>query len=139
MTLIEAPIVVVGNCHLQMCKKKKRKKKECFIHFIEKGIFFFFFRLYGPSHRYICVTLCVLGLFANLVHIWVLTRPSMQNSSVHTVLIAIAMADIGTMASYFVSLYCKSVKTLILFFFSYLDKQQCSRKENKKSNALYSN
>ncbi|VDD97736.1 unnamed protein product [Enterobius vermicularis] len=60
--------------------------------------------LYGPSHRYICVTLCVLGLFANLVHIWVLTRPSMQNSSVHTVLIAIAMADIGTMASYFIYL-----------------------------------
>uniref|UniRef100_A0A0N5ATC5 G_PROTEIN_RECEP_F1_2 domain-containing protein n=1 Tax=Syphacia muris TaxID=451379 RepID=A0A0N5ATC5_9BILA len=59
------------------------------------------YRLYGPSHKYICITLCVVGLLANIIHIWVLTRPSMQNSSVHTVLTAIAMADIGTMASYF--------------------------------------
>ncbi|OZC11279.1 hypothetical protein X798_01695 [Onchocerca flexuosa] len=44
--------------------------------------------------------LCLFGLFANCTHIWILRRPSMLRSSVHTVLICIALADIGTMSSY---------------------------------------
>ncbi|KAK0394625.1 hypothetical protein QR680_000843 [Steinernema hermaphroditum] len=55
---------------------------------------------YSPVHRYISILLCVFGLFANSVHIWVLTRPQMRDSAVHTVLTCIAMADMGTMISY---------------------------------------
>uniref|UniRef100_A0A1I7YLW7 G_PROTEIN_RECEP_F1_2 domain-containing protein n=1 Tax=Steinernema glaseri TaxID=37863 RepID=A0A1I7YLW7_9BILA len=55
---------------------------------------------YGSVHRYISIVLCVLGLLANSVHIWVLTRPQMRDSAVHAVLTCIAMADMGTMISY---------------------------------------
>ncbi|VDN59084.1 unnamed protein product [Dracunculus medinensis] len=56
--------------------------------------------LYGLFHPYISFCLCIFGFIANSIHIWVLTRPRMIVSSVHTVLICIALADIGTMSSY---------------------------------------
>ncbi|CAI4223692.1 unnamed protein product [Auanema sp. JU1783] len=57
---------------------------------------------YSPFHRYIAVLLCVCGLLANSIHIWVLTRPRMRTSSVHTVLTCIAISDMGTMTSYLI-------------------------------------
>uniref|UniRef100_A0A914ZQU1 G-protein coupled receptors family 1 profile domain-containing protein n=1 Tax=Parascaris univalens TaxID=6257 RepID=A0A914ZQU1_PARUN len=59
---------------------------------------------YRSFHRYISLFLCLFGLFCNFVHIWILTRPRMLPSSVHTVLTCIAIADIGTMTSYLIYL-----------------------------------
>ncbi|CAI5441066.1 unnamed protein product [Caenorhabditis angaria] len=55
---------------------------------------------YSKVHPMLSLLLCVLGLLANGVHILVLTRPRMRHSSVHTVLVCIAISDIGTMTSY---------------------------------------
>ncbi|CAD6198776.1 unnamed protein product [Caenorhabditis auriculariae] len=55
---------------------------------------------YTDVHRYVALTLCVVGLMANVVHVLVLTRPRMRQSSVHTVLIFISLSDMGTMTSY---------------------------------------
>ncbi|VBB28027.1 unnamed protein product [Acanthocheilonema viteae] len=55
---------------------------------------------YRKFHKYISMLLCVFGLLANCTHIWILRRPAMLRSSVHTVLICIALADSGTMSSY---------------------------------------
>uniref|UniRef100_A0AAF5PWQ6 G-protein coupled receptors family 1 profile domain-containing protein n=1 Tax=Wuchereria bancrofti TaxID=6293 RepID=A0AAF5PWQ6_WUCBA len=55
---------------------------------------------YRKLHKYVSMILCVFGLLANCTHIWILRRPSMLRSSVHTVLICIALADSGTMGSY---------------------------------------
>ncbi|KAK6104189.1 Serpentine type 7TM GPCR chemoreceptor Srw family protein [Brugia pahangi] len=55
---------------------------------------------YRKLHKYVSMILCVFGLLANCTHIWILRRPSMLRSSVHTVLICIALADSGTMSSY---------------------------------------
>uniref|UniRef100_A0A0R3RYY4 G_PROTEIN_RECEP_F1_2 domain-containing protein n=1 Tax=Elaeophora elaphi TaxID=1147741 RepID=A0A0R3RYY4_9BILA len=55
---------------------------------------------YRKFHKYISMALCVFGLLANCTHIWILRRPPMLRSSVHTVLIYIALADSGTMSSY---------------------------------------
>uniref|UniRef100_A0A1I7X2Y1 G_PROTEIN_RECEP_F1_2 domain-containing protein n=1 Tax=Heterorhabditis bacteriophora TaxID=37862 RepID=A0A1I7X2Y1_HETBA len=63
---------------------------------------FFFKQTYSSFHRYIAVLLCVFGLLANSIHIWVLTRPRMRYNSVHTVLVCIAASDMGTMTSYLV-------------------------------------
>ncbi|MFH4977558.1 hypothetical protein AB6A40_004267 [Gnathostoma spinigerum] len=71
--------------------------------YIIEGLFEFQ-RFYRFFHRYISVFLCTFGLLANFVHIWVLTRPRMKHSSVHTVLACIAVADIGTMTSYMIYL-----------------------------------
>ncbi|EGT44277.1 hypothetical protein CAEBREN_26391 [Caenorhabditis brenneri] len=56
--------------------------------------------LYSNVHPFLSFVLCVLGLAANAIHILVLTRPRMRHSSVHTVLVCIAISDMGTMTSY---------------------------------------
>ncbi|XGW07713.1 hypothetical protein V3C99_010681 [Haemonchus contortus] len=63
---------------------------------------FLFQQTYSSFHRYISVLLCLFGLLANSIHIWVLTRPRMRFSSVHTVLVCIAVSDMGTMTSYLI-------------------------------------
>ncbi|VDO66697.1 unnamed protein product [Heligmosomoides polygyrus] len=63
---------------------------------------FLFQQTYSSFHRYIAVLLCLFGLLANSIHIWVLTRPRMRFSSVHTVLVCIALSDMGTMTSYLI-------------------------------------
>ncbi|VDM58853.1 unnamed protein product [Angiostrongylus costaricensis] len=63
---------------------------------------FLFQQTYSRFHRYIAVLLCLFGLLANSIHIWVLTRPRMRFSSVHTVLVCIAVSDMGTMSSYLI-------------------------------------
>ncbi|KAE9415706.1 hypothetical protein Angca_000283, partial [Angiostrongylus cantonensis] len=63
---------------------------------------FLFQQTYSRFHRYIAVLLCFFGLLANSIHIWVLTRPRMRFSSVHTVLVCIAVSDMGTMSSYLI-------------------------------------
>ncbi|EYC01440.1 hypothetical protein Y032_0107g3802 [Ancylostoma ceylanicum] len=63
---------------------------------------FLFQQTYSEFHRYIAVLLCLFGLLANSIHIWVLTRPRMRFSSVHTVLVCIAISDMGTMTSYMI-------------------------------------
>ncbi|ETN79955.1 hypothetical protein NECAME_09492 [Necator americanus] len=63
---------------------------------------FLFRHTYSEFHRYIAVLLCCFGLLANSIHIWVLTRPRMRFSSVHSVLVCIAVSDMGTMTSYMV-------------------------------------
>uniref|UniRef100_A0A914CZF0 G-protein coupled receptors family 1 profile domain-containing protein n=1 Tax=Acrobeloides nanus TaxID=290746 RepID=A0A914CZF0_9BILA len=55
---------------------------------------------YGIFHKYICLFLCVIGIFANLVHILVLTRPVMNKSGVNRLLSIIALCDIFIMISY---------------------------------------
>lgn len=50
------------------------------------------------------LVLCLVGISANCLHICVLTRKGMRKSPVHVVLRCIALADIGTMTSYLVSL-----------------------------------
>ncbi|CAI4225114.1 unnamed protein product [Auanema sp. JU1783] len=57
---------------------------------------------YGPIHGYICVGLCVFGILTNLVHVLVLSRPTMRNSAVNCILTAVAVCDIGTMVSYLI-------------------------------------
>uniref|UniRef100_A0A915PHV4 G-protein coupled receptors family 1 profile domain-containing protein n=1 Tax=Setaria digitata TaxID=48799 RepID=A0A915PHV4_9BILA len=59
---------------------------------------------YRTFHKYLSMLLCIFGLLANCTHIWILRRPSMLRSSVHTVLICIALADSGTMSSYVIYL-----------------------------------
>ncbi|KIH56774.1 hypothetical protein ANCDUO_13043, partial [Ancylostoma duodenale] len=58
--------------------------------------------LYAPIHGVVCVGLCVFGILTNIVHVIVLSRPSMRNSAVNCVLTAVAVCDIGTMASYLI-------------------------------------
>ncbi|CAI2335744.1 unnamed protein product [Caenorhabditis sp. 36 PRJEB53466] len=65
--------------------------------------FYRFRYLYSNVHPFLSFILCVLGLAANAIHILVLTRPRMRHSSVHTVLVCIAISDMGTMTSYLVS------------------------------------
>ncbi|CAD5214857.1 unnamed protein product [Bursaphelenchus xylophilus] len=59
---------------------------------------------YGTIHRYVALILCLGGLVINCIHICILTLPRMRNSSVHTTLTCIALADIGTMTSYLIYL-----------------------------------
>uniref|UniRef100_A0A1I7X0M0 G_PROTEIN_RECEP_F1_2 domain-containing protein n=1 Tax=Heterorhabditis bacteriophora TaxID=37862 RepID=A0A1I7X0M0_HETBA len=59
-------------------------------------------RVYAPIHGVVCVGLCLFGILTNLVHVLVLSRPSMRNSAVNCVLTAVAVCDIGTMASYLI-------------------------------------
>lgn len=61
-----------------------------------------FQRWYQPIHGYVCVLICVFGIFTNFVHVAVLSRPNMRNSAVNCILTAVAVCDIGTMASYLV-------------------------------------
>jgi hypothetical protein len=56
---------------------------------------------YSHYHGYICAFLCSYGIIANIINIIVLTRPWMR-TAVNIILSAIAICDIGTMASYFV-------------------------------------
>lgn len=53
-------------------------------------------------HGYICVLLCLFGFSSNLIHVLVLTRQSMRGSAVNCIMTAVALCDMGTMASYFV-------------------------------------
>ncbi|GMS80109.1 hypothetical protein PENTCL1PPCAC_2284 [Pristionchus entomophagus] len=61
-----------------------------------------FASFYQPIHGVICVFLCAFGLLTNAVHIAVLSRPSMRASAVNCLLTAVAVCDVGTMASYLV-------------------------------------
>ncbi|CCD65612.1 G-protein coupled receptors family 1 profile domain-containing protein [Caenorhabditis elegans] len=61
-----------------------------------------FQRWYQPIHGYVCVLICVFGIFTNFVHVAVLSRPNMRNSAVNCILTAVAVCDIGTMASYLI-------------------------------------
>ncbi|VDK46287.1 unnamed protein product [Anisakis simplex] len=64
-----------------------------------------FQQAYAPVHGLICVAICSFGIITNLVHVLVLTRPSMRCSAVNCVLTAVAICDMGTMASYFVYIW----------------------------------
>ncbi|VDN54489.1 unnamed protein product [Dracunculus medinensis] len=77
----------------------------------KKGILWFIFYLalfrshssaYAPVHGYICVAICAFGIVTNLVHVLVLSRPNMRCSAVNCVLTAVAICDMGTMASYLI-------------------------------------
>uniref|UniRef100_A0A914SBT4 G-protein coupled receptors family 1 profile domain-containing protein n=1 Tax=Parascaris equorum TaxID=6256 RepID=A0A914SBT4_PAREQ len=59
-------------------------------------------KTYAPVHGYICIAICTFGIITNLVHVLVLTRPSMRCSAVNCVLTAVAICDMGTMASYLI-------------------------------------
>ncbi|MFH4977255.1 hypothetical protein AB6A40_003964 [Gnathostoma spinigerum] len=74
----------------------KNSTKE-FLHFLET-----FQKKYAPVHGLICVAICAFGVITNLFHVLVLTRPKMRCSAVNCVLTAVAICDMGTMASYLV-------------------------------------
>ncbi|CAD5210490.1 unnamed protein product [Bursaphelenchus okinawaensis] len=57
---------------------------------------------YSSIHKYVALLLCLGGLIINCIHISILTLPRMRNSSVHTTLTCIALADLGTMTSYLI-------------------------------------
>ncbi|CAD5223675.1 unnamed protein product [Bursaphelenchus okinawaensis] len=57
---------------------------------------------YAPLHGYICVVLCVFGFSSNFIHVIVLTRQSMRGSAVNSIMTAVALCDMGTMASYLI-------------------------------------
>ncbi|CAJ0939376.1 unnamed protein product, partial [Mesorhabditis belari] len=61
-----------------------------------------FQRFYAPIHGYVCVALCVFGILTNLVHVAVLSRPSMRSSAVNCLLTAVAICDLGTMGTYLI-------------------------------------
>ncbi|KAI6190173.1 G-PROTEIN-RECEP-F1-2 domain-containing protein [Aphelenchoides bicaudatus] len=61
------------------------------------------FRLfYGQIHGIVCLFLCIFGILFNILHVIVLTREKMKTSAVNVVMVAIALADIGTMLSYLI-------------------------------------
>jgi high-affinity Fe2+/Pb2+ permease len=61
-------------------------------------------RFYGSIHGILCLILCLFGILFNCLHVIVLTRQNMRNSAVNIVMCFIALADIGTMASYLIYL-----------------------------------
>lgn len=63
------------------------------------------FRFYAPVHGFICVVICLFGLLTNLIHVIVLTRPSMRNSAVNSIMTAVAFCDMGTMGSYLIYIW----------------------------------
>uniref|UniRef100_A0AC34RSI7 G-protein coupled receptors family 1 profile domain-containing protein n=1 Tax=Panagrolaimus sp. JU765 TaxID=591449 RepID=A0AC34RSI7_9BILA len=64
-----------------------------------------FQRMYEPVHGIVCVVICVFGLLTNLIHVIVLTRPQMRITAVNSLMTAVAICDMGTMASYLVYIY----------------------------------
>ncbi|CAJ0582643.1 unnamed protein product, partial [Mesorhabditis spiculigera] len=63
-----------------------------------------FHKFYAPIHGYLCLGLCVFGMLTNLVHVAVLSRPTMRNSAVNCLLTAVAVCDLGTMCTYLIYL-----------------------------------
>uniref|UniRef100_A0A914C7D2 G_PROTEIN_RECEP_F1_2 domain-containing protein n=1 Tax=Acrobeloides nanus TaxID=290746 RepID=A0A914C7D2_9BILA len=57
---------------------------------------------YGYYHKYISLFLCTFGNLANLIHIWVLTRPRMWKYMVNKLLSVIAAGDILKMTFYII-------------------------------------
>uniref|UniRef100_A0A915Q100 G-protein coupled receptors family 1 profile domain-containing protein n=1 Tax=Setaria digitata TaxID=48799 RepID=A0A915Q100_9BILA len=61
-----------------------------------------FQRAYSPVHGFICIVICTFSIATNLIHVLVLTRPNMRCCAVNCVLTAVAICDMGTMASYLI-------------------------------------
>uniref|UniRef100_A0A7E4UWH7 G_PROTEIN_RECEP_F1_2 domain-containing protein n=1 Tax=Panagrellus redivivus TaxID=6233 RepID=A0A7E4UWH7_PANRE len=64
-----------------------------------------FQRFYEPVHGLICVIICFFGILTNLIHVIVLTRPQMRVTAVNCLMTAVAICDMGTMASYLLYIY----------------------------------
>lgn len=64
-----------------------------------------FQKTYSSVHGFICMIVCTFSIVTNLIHVMVLTRPAMRCSAVNCVLTAVAICDMGTMASYFIYIY----------------------------------